>query len=368
MKDLKSIFNLLVLLLVIAFSSCNKAEKTAVVKANSAPNCLTDSLQKMIAIENVTQEHVLKEINLNGKLTVNENTQASIYPKVTGIVNEVKVELGDVVKKGDLLAVLESADITELNTNLNAAVANLTVAHKNLETSKELFESKLGSERDYIFAQQELAKAKSEVAKAKDILHLFGAQGISGQEIRAPRGGYIIQRNISTGSDVRVNDGTPLFVIADLDEIWVKANVYESDIEQVKIGLTSNIKVLSYPDLSFSGTIDKLYEVLDPVNRSMQVRIKLANPNHLLKPEMFANVTLLSKQNFTLPAINADAIIFDNNRYYVIVYRDKCDYEARLVQVESISSGKAYIKSGLKAGERVITKEQLLAFETITNE
>lgn len=351
-----------------ALFSCEaRTQQMAATAAASNKLCLSDSLQKLIGLDTVHIRQVKGELRLNGKLTLDQNKVASIFPLITGNVTEVKVELGDYVTTGQVLATVQSADIADLELRHQSAVANLAIAEKNLQTARELYQSKLGSERDFINAQQELEKARGELLKSSETLKLYGAQGGTQQVIKATSNGYIMTRNISEGTSIRANDDKPLFVISNLDDIWLLANVYESDIEKISMGLPVTVTTLSYPDKLFTGVIDRVYNVIDPDTRSMRVRVKLKNENLLLKPEMFATVLVSYPEARQLPAVSAQALIFDNNRYYVVVYNGPCDYKAREVQLFKNSTTTAFLSAGLNPGERVINRRQLLAFESLNN-
>ncbi len=145
------------------------------------------------------------------------------------------------------------------------------------------------------------------------------------------------------------------------------ANVYESDIAKIKPGYEAQVRLMSYPDKVFDGRIDKVNNVLDPATRTMQVRISLPNPSNLLKPEMFAQVTIQFEGVNRLVTVPANSLIFDKNKNFVLVYHDPKRIETREVQVSQTTQGRAYIASGLKQGEAVMTKNQLLVYNALNN-
>lgn len=161
---------------------------------------------------------------------------------------------------------------------------------------------------------------------------------------------------------IRPDNSSNLFTISDLNRIWVLANVYESDIANIKIGEKVSIVTLAYPDKKFTGNIDKIYNMLDPDNKTMKVRIQLINKNNLLKPEMFANVIVHQQLDSTMLAVPSKAIVFDKNKYWVVIYNNKCDVRTRQVDIASSTSSYSYIRSGVNPGERMITNLQLLIY------
>jgi membrane fusion protein, heavy metal efflux system len=157
------------------------------------------------------------------------------------------------------------------------------------------------------------------------------------------------------------------FTIADLSEVQVIANVYESDIAKVKLGYPVKISLIAYPDKVFTGKIDKISNVLDPQTRTMTVRINLKNTGNLLKPEMFAQITVEFDQSKKLVSIPAEAVIFDKNKNYVIVYKGAKDIVSREVKIAQTTNGKSFIFSGLQEGEQVMLKNQLMIYNALNN-
>ena len=138
--------------------------------------------------------------------------------------------------------------------------------------------------------------------------------------------------------------------------------VFESDISKIKEGYEAEATTLSYPDKIFKGKIDRIFNVLDPETRTMKVRVRLDNPDFSLKPEMFANIRLEYPDDKQLLAVPAQSFVFDQSKNYVMVYRKRCDVELREVQLYQTVGETTYLKSGLKAGESMISKYTLLVF------
>ena len=166
---------------------------------------------------------------------------------------------------------------------------------------------------------------------------------------------------------IRSDNSTALFTISDLKNVWVMANVYESNISNVKMGDSVNITTLSYPGKIFRGRIDKVMNVLDPSNKVMKLRIVLANPGYLLKPEMFASVVVNTTENKNMVSIRSRALIFDHSQYYVLVYKSPSDISIRPVQVQNTVGDRTYITEGLTEGERLIGTEALLIYQELNS-
>ena len=145
------------------------------------------------------------------------------------------------------------------------------------------------------------------------------------------------------------------------------ANVYESSISLIRTGDSVSVSTLSYPGKIFRGKVDKIMNVLDPTNKVMKVRIVLANPGYMLKPEMFANVMLNNTENKKMLCIPSTSLIFDHSQYYVLVYKSPSDITIRAVQVEGTMGDKTYISGGLSEGEKVIGSQALLIYQELNS-
>ena len=165
--------------------------------------------------------------------------------------------------------------------------------------------------------------------------------------------------------EIRTDNNANIFTISELDDVWVMANVFETDIARIKEGYEADVVTISYPDETFRGKIDKIYNFLDPATRTMQVRISIDNKNMLLKPEMFATVYVRYQDADQQIAVPSAAVIFDNSRNYVLVFKDKFNITVRQVEVAKTAGDITYLSSGLRANEKVISKNQLLIYDAL---
>lgn len=354
------------LLLLIPFLPACKSQAT---KSPVSPGfCLTDSLQNSVEIREVESLPVKKVVDLSGKIEANEDKWVKVYPVVSGVVDEMKVQLGDYVTKGQVLAIVRSGEIADYQHQLAIAESNQKLMEKNLGDTKQLLLSGLATERDLVAAQTEYDKAGSELKRIQQTTAIYGAGGNAIQQIRAPVSGYVIEKNITDKMQYRVDAALPFFIIANLDEVWVMASVFESDIAKVKTGYNADIQVLAYPDKNFTGKVDRIFSILDPQSRVMKVRIRIPNTGSLLKPEMFAQIHIkYDEGDLKLPAIPSQAVIFDKNKNYVMVYKERCKVEAREIQLYETIGNTTYVQSGLQPGEKVITRYQLLVYDALTD-
>jgi cobalt-zinc-cadmium efflux system membrane fusion protein len=330
---------------------------------------LPDSIAKMMEIDSAIISPLVKSINLTGKVGFNEDHVVKVFPLVSGISQDVKVALGDYVQAGQVLAVIRSSEMAGYSTDLITAETNARVAKKSLEAAEDMYKSGLLSLKDYMSAQATYEQAEASLLKSKRILNLNGGGTTGTTIIKSPISGFVVEKLLNNNMAIRPDNTNNLFTISDLRTIWVTANVYESNIPFVKTGDSVEVTTISYPDKVFYGKVDKIMNVLDPTSKVMKVRIVLSNPDYLLKPEMYANVTVLSKAEGSskMLCVPSRSLIFDNSQYYVLVYKSNSDISIRPVVTGNTAGDKTYIKDGLRPGEKVIATNALLIYQQLNS-
>jgi cobalt-zinc-cadmium efflux system membrane fusion protein len=341
--------------------SCDRHEQPVAKDDSLVP----DSLIKTLQTAPVTMEEMTDQVKLNGKIIPNETKQAKVYALVSGKINSVSVELGDHVQKGKALAVLQSSEVAGVANDLSVAQSNVDMSKKNLQSMEEMYKSSLATERDVISARLEVNKANSELNRATQVSSITGGKNAT-YVLRAPLSGYVIEKTITNNSEVRQDNNANLFTIADLSSVWIIANVFEADIKNIHIGDEVVVSTLADPEKSYKGKIDKIYDVLDPANRTMKVRISLANPDNILKPEMFATINVTGRSSGKTLCIPSEAVVLDNSKRYVIVKSNPDSVAIREIEIVKRIGDKTFIK-GLKEGEKVVTKSQVFIFEALNS-
>ena len=225
--------------------------------------------------------------------------------------------------------------------------------------------SVLSSQLDLLSAQAAYDQAQSELNKANSVLKINGGGTSGAYVVKSPVSGFVVEKNVTNDMSIRSDNTSNLFTISDLSNVWILANVYESNIANVQLGDSVDVTTLSYPDKIFKGKIDKVFNVLDPTNKVMKVRIVLSNPGYLLKPQMFANVTLNTKINQPTTCVLAQALVFNNSQYYVLVYKSRSDIEIKPVSIINIAGNKAFISAGIKSGDIIIGSNALLIYQAL---
>ena len=328
---------------------------------------VTDTMMTRIAIDTVKKERVEGTITLNAKISAEEDKYVEVFPLVGGNVTSVNVESGDYVKQGDVLAVIHSGEVADMERQLTEARGDLAQARKNLEVQQDMFNSKLSSERDLLNAQKELEKMQANLTRAEEVAKIYKVSKKSDYLVTAPISGFVIDKKISHDMILRSDNAQNIFTIAQIDEIWVIANVYESDISRISEGMDAEIRTLSYPDKLFKGKVDKIFNILDPQTKTLRIRIRLPNPGYILKPEMVATVTLYYLENQYYPAVPSAAVIFDKSTNFVMVYHDRSHVETREITIYKSTDDHTYISAGLKEGERIIAKNQLYIYDELND-
>lgn len=350
-------------LILLSITSCKTAQKEETNKDFE----LSDTMIKHCEFTTVKLEDVKSELKLFGKVTADNNKMAHVYPITGGIVASINVELGDYVTQGQLLAVVKSSEVADFQRQLLDAKSDVALAEKNVQVAKDLFNGKLNSEKDVIASQKELEKANAELNRINEVYSIYHLKQGSEYRITAPMSGFIVNKDITQNEELRTDRTEEVFSIAQIDQVWVLANVNESNISKVALGFEAEVQTISYNEKIFKGKVDKIFNVIDPSTKAMKILVKIDNPDLLLKPEMNATVNLKFTENKKLIAIPSNSIIFDKNKNWVMVYTNRKKIETRLIDVYSSIGTTTYISSGINEGEKVISKNGLLIYDALND-
>lgn len=355
---------LLLLSLSAVVLSCNSDPQDPEVKQKFV---ISDSLLKTLRIDSVTMQRMATSLTLTGQVTFNEDKVARIFPLVSGNITGVTAQLGDYVHRGQQLGIIKSGEMAGYVNDLVSAKTNLLVAQKNLDATEDMYKSGLVSQKDFVTAQQMYKQAQAQVMRSDEVLQVTGGNAWGQSVIKSPINGFIVERQVNNDMVIRPDNTNCLFIISDLKEVWVMANVYESNINAVRPGDQVEITTLSYPGRIFSGRIDKIMNVLDPTNKVMKVRIVLPNPDYALKPQMFASVTVKNQTGQTSLSVPSGAIVFANSQYFVLIYKNQSDVVITPVQILGTNGDRTYISGPVQAGDRVIGSNAVLIYSAINS-
>jgi cobalt-zinc-cadmium efflux system membrane fusion protein len=236
------------------------------------------------------------------------------------------------------------------------------IAERELKTAQSMFDDNILSEKELLEAKGKLKQIQAAINKIKSDMGVYGTDKGNGMfSVNAPMSGYIVSKKALSGSTISP-ESDPAFSIADLTTVWVTVNIYASNLRFVREGMAVEITALSYPDEVFYGKINSLSQVFDPEEKVLKARIVMNNNDLKLKPEMSVMVTLKDESQVRALAIPSDALIFDDNQYFVVVEESPGNFAIREVVPQGHNNKMSYILSGLSEGESVVVSNQLLLY------
>ena len=344
---------------LLTFAGCKSAPKNVDDRQKFV---ISDSLLKTIRIDSIVKCPLVNTITLTGKVSFDEDKVARIFPMVSGVITDVTAQLGDHVNAGQRLGVIRSGEMAGYSNDLVTSKTNLLIAQKNLDASEDMYKSGLLSEKDFLTAKEMYKQAESQLNRSKEVLQINGGNTQGAFVVKSPISGFVVEKQINNDMAIRGDNSNNLFTISDLKNVWILANVYESNISQVHAGDEVEVTTLAYPGRVFHGKVDKIFNVLDPTNKVMKIRIVLSNPDYALKPEMFASVTVLSKSDSEALCVPSSTLIFDHSQYFVLVYKSPSDVRVTRVQVISTNADKSYISGNVHEGDRLIGSNVVLIY------
>jgi len=342
--------------ILVSCSGNNNTDKTA-----NNPDKLNPSFLSHIKIIKAESGNQDEELTLTGKVEYDPDKIINYVSLVSGIADRTYFSLGDKVQKGQTLLDIRSSDLSSLQSEAVSAESDVKIAQRELQTAQSLYDDNMLSEKDLLEAQAKLKQAQAGYNKIQNDMGVHGTNRGNGKfSIKSPMTGYIVNKNVSSGSTVST-DGDPLFTVADLSTVWVIANVYASNLQFVKEGMEVDITTLSYPGEIFRGKISSLSQIFDPEEKVLKARIVLDNKDLRLKPEMSVVVKLKGETFSRFVSIPTDALIFDDDCYFVIVKEGE-NFKTKEVTLQGHNRKTTYIASGLSAGEDVVINNQLLIY------
>jgi membrane fusion protein, heavy metal efflux system len=326
-----------------------------------------------LTVQTVTDQDVGGAVVTSGKVTFDDLRVSHQFSPVTGRVVRIEAQPGQRVKKGAPLAVIESPDVGNAFSDLAKAHADLEAAERDFKRQKELFDAHAASQKDYEQSLDNFQKAKAELSRAQKKAQLLrggGADSVTQEyTLRASIDGQVIMRSVSPGMEVvgqySQGNALELFTIGELDHVWVVADVYEMDLGRVKNGARVTVRVVSYPNRIFEGTVDYVSGQLDPTTRTAKMRCSIANPDRDLKPEMYATVSVSVAERKAL-AIPRSAMLRLGDQTVVFVQTGTAPnglirFERRPVAVDEDEGGDYLpVTHGLERGEKIVTSGSIL--------
>jgi len=311
------------------------------------------------------------QLETTGEVGFNQNFLAHVSPRVPGRVHKVQADLGETVKAGQPLAVLDSIELGRARSEYLQAKAQLELAQQSLEREEKLLAEKIASEKEVQEARAAYQKASAEFKAAEGELRLFGLTPAQIQESRhnapdtalfpvsSPLGGVVIEKHVTLGE--LVNPEKDIFTIADTSRLWIWIDIYERNLAQVHKDDDVSIQVDTYPDRVFRGKVTYIGDQVNTSTRAVRARVDVDNPHRALKSGMFARVKLSdphaadgAADGRQVLAIPASSVQRDGDRSIAFVAEGERRFERRELRLGARSGDYLEVLDGLKAGEQVV--------------
>ena len=304
-----------------------------------------------IGIDKATPARIRTSSQLPGEIRFNEDRTAHVVPRLTGVVESVPANLGQPVKRGQVLAVIASTGLSELRSELLAAQRRLALARSTYTREKQLWQEKISAEQDYLAAQQTLREAEIAVANAQQKLSALGlasssSGGLNRFELRAPFDGVVIEKHLSLGEAVK--EDAAVFTVSDLRQVWAEINVPAKDLPLVRVGEKVTIKATAF-DASATGTITFVGSLIGEQTRMAKARVVLSNPQGAWRPGLFVNVEVTSSEADVPVTVAGDAIQTVGDKP-VVFLKVNGGFIAQPVQLGRSDGTRVEVVQGLKAG------------------
>ena len=346
-----------------------------------------------LTVEPVEQHQFRMEFATEGKIAVNDDSSTPIFSPYAGRVIKLLARPGEYVKRGQPLFVLEATDTVQGLNDFIAALSATNTARSKLnlvqiveKRANDLYAGKAVPLKDWQQAQADLAAAQNDMRSSETALEAARNRlrilGRTDEEIAAfqekrqikpdtpiysPIGGTVVQRKIGPGQYISSGATDPAFVIGDLSTVWLTAFVRETDASNVSVGQDIVFSVLAAPGRNFQARISYVASAFDSATRRLLVRATVENSDGVLKPEMFANVTLFSNgdpSEVYTPAVPRSSVIYEGDAARLWVAHDDHSIELRQIKI-GLSNGKMMqVLSGVRVGEKVVTKGTLFIDRT----
>ncbi|MBP3942705.1 efflux RND transporter periplasmic adaptor subunit [Sphingobacteriaceae bacterium WQ 2009] len=355
-------------LFLLAVCSCQGGLKQREAPAADSLFCLPTEFKPLLQTISLKKRPVMEQLNFVGQVSYNENEVASISPTLSGAVQAVYVDLGDYVKKGQLLASIKSTAIHDLAQEQQQNSNALVGVQQRLKRQQSMLEDGLIAAAEIEETQvalKNLQAAGKQLAKNTNFYNALPAQGIF--EVRAPKDGFIVEKSISPGQTLEALQ-EPIFVLSNLHEVWVMVNIHVRDLNAVTVGAEVQVETVAFPDSPFSGKIAAISNVFNQDEHVLKAKVVLSNTALKLKPGMSAEIQLLTPHaQEELIAIPNSHIIFYQNKHFVLRYKDDCHIEKIAVVAAYKNNEYSYVKEGFEVGDRLISANELLIFEALNS-
>jgi len=307
-------------------------------------------------------------INATGTVEFNGDRTARILPPVPGQVQNLRANVGDTVRQGDVLFEISSRDVTAAIGDHLSAHKDLDLSEKTYAMTKDLFEHQAASKIALQQAESELAKNRQKVQQTDEALRVLGVDVStvdagdrvpSRMQVRAPIDGTVIERTVTNGQFVG-SDTAPLLTLADVSSVWVTADVFERDLRKVAMGQKADVTTTAYPDEQFSAEVSRIGSTVDAQTRTAKVRFLVLNTGRRLKPGMFINAALHLPGTADALTLPVSALFVEEGHSFAYFEVEPGVFERREVTTASGGAERVRVASGASKGDRIAANNVLL--------
>ncbi|MFN4327140.1 MAG: efflux RND transporter periplasmic adaptor subunit [Azonexus sp.] len=352
-------------LLGVLLLGCNKESTEVGAQQVQDPMVVAPSpdLLAQLTLDEVRSRPLVENLRVAGQIDFDEQRLARIGATITGRVTEIDAWLGQEVRKGDVLARLNSSELSEQQLAYLKARAQLELNRRNAERARALFDADVIGAAELQRRESEYKISQAETRAAADQLQLLGVSpeaierlGRQGEvnsvtPVVATMSGVVVERKLAQGQVVQPADS--LFVVADLSRLWAVAQVPEQQVGLVKVGQTVNIEVPALGNEKLTGKLIFVGQTIDPETRTVLVRTELDNRDGRLKPAMLATM-LIEARPVESVVVPASAVVRQNDEDHVFVAEGNGTFRLVRVRLGPEQGGVRAALSGLKGGERIV--------------
>jgi cobalt-zinc-cadmium efflux system membrane fusion protein len=319
-----------------------------------------------IRVQTVTEQDLDDSIRTSGRVALDDLRSAHVFSPVTGRVVRIAAQLGQHVRRGEPLAVIESPDIGSAVSDVHKAQADIIAAEHDWSRKKQLFEQKAASGVDVEIAEDTLRKSRAELERARQkqaLLHIGNVDTVTqSYTLTSPIDGEVLLRNINPGVEVQgqYSGGAnqELFTIGEVDSVWVLGDLYEVDLSRVHVGAPAKVTAVAYPGKVYGGRVDWVSGMLDPNTRTAKVRCTFENRDSELKPEMYATMQISVDPRHAL-AVPRNAVVRlgDTRVAFIQLGEENGNLRFQRIPVEVDeweSTLWLVVRRGLEAGQSVV--------------
>ena len=351
---------------LLLISGCKKSQPSGASQTAQDPNLVmaNEALLAQIKISVVSQGEVSDILRVAGQIDFDEQALTRIGASVTGRVTQINAQLGNEVKKGDTLALINSSELSNSQLAYLKARSEKEFHRRTVQRAKTLFEADVISAAELQRRESEYEVASAQTRAAQDQLRVLGVNLKAMEElattgaidsvasVMATIKGIVVERKVTTGQVVQPAD--VLFTVADLSRVWAVAQVPEQQVAQVKVGQSVHIEVPALENEKLIGKLIYVGQTVNPESRTVLVRTELDNTSGRLKPSMLASMLIESTPTKKV-VVPITAIVREQDADYVFIEEKPGSFRLKPVRLSSEHNGQRVVLDGLSQGMRIVS-------------